>query len=48
MIVMVVNSVLHILWCYLFITVTGLEVPGAGFAMSVTWFLNLTSLTLYV
>ena len=48
MIVMIVNSMLHILWCYLFITIAGLEVTGAGLAMSVTWFLNLTSLTLYV
>ena len=48
MVLMIINSALHIVWCYLFVIIAGLEVFGVGLATSLTWFLNLISLTLYV
>ena len=45
---MIACSLLHVLWCYIFITLCGLEVTGAGIALSITYFLNLFLLMLYV
>ena len=41
MIVQLICTVLHILWCYIFVDVLGFGVRGTGFATVLTQFINL-------
>jgi len=46
--VQVFTTVLHFIWCYLFITVWKLEVVGAALALDVTYILNWILLDMYI
>jgi len=48
MIVQLICTVLHILWCYIFVDVLDFGVRGAGFATVVTWFINLIATVVLV
>ena len=47
MIIQILTSLLHFVWCYLFITLLGMEVVGAGLATSITYSLNYILILLY-
>lgn len=44
---MIVTSVFHMLWCYLFVFQFHLEVLGVGLATILTYFLNFLIITIY-
>ena len=46
-VVMVTNSLLHILWCHLLINVSGLGVVGASLATLISFTLNFLMITLF-
>jgi len=43
---MVFSSVMHLVWCYLFVNVWGYGVTGASFAMMISYGSNFTLITL--
>lgn len=47
MIISVVTSCLHFLWCYLLVIVAQMEIQGAALAMTITYFTNFVAATIY-
>jgi len=43
-----ITMVLHIVWCYVFVNVLGLEYKGVAIATSITYFSNFLLLTVYL
>lgn len=44
--VMVFSSVMHLIWCYLFVNIWGMGVTGASLAMMISYGTNFTLITL--
>lgn len=47
MIAQVITTLLHILWCYIFVIKLDMQVLGAAYAMAVTCTLSFTSVTVF-
>ncbi|CDW78835.1 transparent testa 12 protein [Stylonychia lemnae] len=47
MIVNILTSCLHFLWCYLLVMVAGLDISGAALATTITYFSNFIIVTIY-
>lgn len=48
LLIIVVTTSLHFLWCYIFISVLGLSIRGAAYAYSLTHVLNMILLTVLI
>ena len=47
MLAQIFGSILHVLWCFLFVEVLKFDVEGLGYAVSVTQFINLVFTVCY-
>jgi MATE family multidrug resistance protein len=41
LVVMTITCTLHLVWCYIFVTIMGLEIQGAALATTMTYIMNL-------